>query len=238
MIKKISIAVLILALGITMVGCGSVPKKQYDNLKKVQESFLKQNSCHLIINSKVGGEETQDANITDFVFKVNDKGVMEYCQSQQDGSNKLVFCEYGDGEKAEQWLLGNGWSTINPVAYSKDNPHKYINLLTNSFDKKAISKLSKETELTNTSYILEMDAKKLNKTVYKDTSIEIVSQKITYLVNANGNLICYNDVAVIYDKEADTKAEYQLEVQVSDHNAVTEIKKPEVRVNAIVQAEK
>jgi len=234
MIKKLAIACLLACLCISTVGCSGV-SKEYDGVKKAQAEVIKQNSCHMVISSKVNAKEKTDAIVTDFTYKVNDKGVMEYCHSQQDSANKLVYCEYSDGVKAEQWLLGNGWSVIEPVAYTKENPHRYIELLTSAIDKKAISKLTKDKVETNTQYNISLNASKLNKTTYKDAPIEVISQNISFLVNAKGELICYNDKAVIFDKETKSEAEYLLEVQLSEHNAIAEVKKPEVRANALVK---
>ncbi|WMJ24393.1 hypothetical protein RBG61_06915 [Paludicola sp. MB14-C6] len=234
MIKKIITASLIVGLCFSLVGCKSV--KGYSDLNKAQENMMKQNSCHMVISSSVNGATKADANVTDFVYKLNDKGVMEYCQSQQDASNKMVFCEVSDGEKTEQWLLGNGWSNVDATAYTKDNPHRYLQLISGKIDKKNIAKMDKKTDNTNTIYNVAMDAKKLNKTVYKDADITVKSQNVSFTVNKKGELICYNDKAVILDKESNVESEYALEVQLTEHNGITEIKKPDLQVKASANA--
>jgi uncharacterized protein YcfL len=234
MIKRIITAGLIIVLCFGLVGCKS--HKGYNNLNKAQENMMKNNSAHLVISSSVKGQSKEDANVTDFVYKLNDKGVMEYVQSQQDANSKMVFCEVNDGEKAEQWLLGNGWSSIDATTYTKENPHRYLLLIAGKIEKKNIAKMTQTNDNTNTVYTIEMDPKRLNKTVYKDAAIEVKSQNVSFTVNENGDIICYNDKAVIYDKETDTEAEYMLEVQISEHNAITEIKKPDLQVKASASA--
>lgn len=234
MIKKLMLTGIVLSACLVFSACTN-GTKGYDDVKKAQTEFKKLNSCHMMISSKVNTGAKTDVITTDFTYKMNDKGIMEYCQSQQDAANKLVYCEMGNGEKAEQWLIGNGWTAIEAVEYSKDNLHRYIELLTNSMEKKAVNSVVKDKEDTNTRYTVELNSKELNNTIYKDAPMEVVSQEVSYLINSAGEIICYNDRAVILDKETNKEAEYTLEVQVSEQNTISEIKKPELRANAAVQ---
>lgn len=234
MIKKFLVSFIFLALCFSMVGCSGV-SKGCNEIKKIQDNVSNQNSAHLVISSNVKSDNRNENMSSEFIYKFNDTGTMEYCQTQMDSSNKLIFCEVNNGEKAEQWLLGNGWAVVDPTSYNKENPHQYVGLLTNKLDKKIIKKISKEEQDTNTVINVEIDEKELNSTVYKDSEMEMVSQNISYNVNKQGNLICYNDNAVILDKQTNIESQYNLEVQLSEHNAVTEIKKPELRANAVAK---
>lgn len=226
MIKKLLLGTLIVAISMLTVGCNN---KDLDAVKTAQNNLVNLNSGHIIVSAGVKTDKKTDATTTDFTYMKNNAGVFEYCQSQQDGNNKLVYCEVSDGEKAEQWLLGKGWSVIEPKAYTAENSHRFIALIANEIDKDCIAKMEKVAEDSNTHYNLELDSKKLNKTVYKDTSIEVISQSISYVIDKDGQLISYTDVATIFDKEANCNAEYTLEAHISEQNTLTEIVKPEVK---------
>ncbi len=231
--KKLTVAAILVGLCISLVGCGGV-SKDCNEINKIQKSLANLDSGHMTILSKVESANRNENMSTDFTYRVNDNGVMEYCQTQMDKTNKLIFCEMSDGEKAEQWLLGKGWGAIDATTYTKENPHQYLGLLTNKLDKKIIKDIKKEEQDSNTVYNVELDENKLNQTSYKDADMEIVSQNISFSINEKGELICYNDNAVIMDKATQSESNYNLEVQLSEHNAVTEIQKPDLKVSAAV----
>lgn len=232
--KKIIATALILCICLALGGCKSNKTTDYSDVKKAQQQLFKQSSGHMVMSSEVNSVSKSDKIVTDFTYKLTPDGVMEYCQSQQDVSNKMVFCEFGDGVTSEQWLIGHGWSVIDPIQYTAENPHKFLQLLGSELDKKVVSEVSKKEEQTNVRYDIILDSEELNKTVYKDSEIEVLAQDISFLIDANGNIITYNDNATILDKATNTNAEYTLEVKVSEHNTVSEVKKPELRVAAAV----
>ncbi|MFZ2538435.1 MAG: hypothetical protein WAX04_05995 [Oscillospiraceae bacterium] len=228
MLKKIAIVVMILTVCISMVACSSDGKKHME-LKNAQDTILNLDSGKITVISQFEGENKSDTIKSEFVFKTNPGGVLSYCQTQYDLNNKTVYCEYSDGEKSEQWLVGRGWSVLDTTQYSKDNPHRYAKLLATSFDKKSIDSIICDETETEKTYTMELDPKVLNKTTYKDTEIEIISQSVTMLVNAKNELVRYNDTSKVLDKSTDTQSLYMLEMALSEQNAIKEVVRPELR---------
>lgn len=232
--KKIIATALVICICLSLAGCKSKKTNDYSDVKKAQAQLLKQSSAHMVMTSEVNSVTKSDKVVTDFTYKLTPDGVMEYCQSQQDVSNKMVFCEFGDGTTSEQWLIGHGWSVIEPVEYTVENPHKILQLLGNELDKKVIAEVTKNDEQTSIRYDITLNVEELNKTVYKDATIEVLAQDVSYTIDASGNIITYNDNATVLDKATNTNAEYTLEVKVSEQGTVSEVKKPELRVSAAV----
>lgn len=232
MLKKIIAASLTLVLCFSLTACGSDGKKHME-LKNAQDAILDLQGGKITVTSQFEGENKSDTIKTELVFKSNDSGIMTYCQTQYDQNNKPVYCEYSDGEKSEQWLVGRGWSVLDTVQYTKESPHRYNKLLATSFDKKAIDTIiCDEAEAVKT-YTLELDPKVLNKTTYKDADIEIVSQSVSVLVNEKNELVRYNDTSKVIDRETNNENLYILEMVLSDQNAVKEVLRPELRDYAV-----
>lgn len=228
MLKKITLALMALVVCISMAACSSDGKKHME-LKNAQDTVLDLQSGKITVISQFEGENKSDTIKSELVFKTNAEGVLSYCQLQYDLSNKPVYCEYSDGKKSEQWLVGRGWSVLETAQYSKDNPHRYTKLLSTGFDKKSINSILCDEIETEKTYTMELDPKVLNQTTYKDTEIEIVSQSVTMLVNAKNELVRYNDTSKVIDKTTDTQSLYMLEMALSEQNAVKEVLRPELR---------
>lgn len=228
--KKAAAALLAAALCVGLTACGAFGGgKNYDAVKKAQEGVGELESGRIIVTSKHAKDAKSESVVTEFVFRTTAGGTSEYCQTQFDQNNKAVYCEYSDGEKSEQWLIGNGWSVIDPTVYTKENPHRYLRLLASPFDKKLVSKIETEQEGENMLYTLTLKPDRVNENLYPEANVEIKEERVSILVNAEGKLIAYGDVSQVYDKEAGEDCEYTLDMQLSDLNAVTEIKKPELR---------
>lgn len=231
---KLSILSLITIVCILITGCSN-SSKECDEINRCQEKMLTQTSAHLKVISTVKSEKRNEMLTTDFIYKMNANGIMEYSEAQLDSTNKMIFCEVSDGKKAEQWLLGKGWGMIDATNYTKEKPHRYLSALTTKLDEKTIETASIAEQEANKLYTFCLNADVLNKTIYTNTATEIISQELTFLINAEGNIICYTDNAVILDKEANQEATYTLEIQVSEQGAITEILKPELRANAAIE---
>lgn len=228
MLKKITIILMTFAVCISVCACSSNGKKNME-LQNAQSSILNLDSGKITVISQIETQDNADTIKSELIFKSNENGVLSYCQTQYDLNNKPVYCQYSDGEKCEQWLVGKGWSVLDTMQYSKDNPHRYAKLMATPFDKKAIDNIvCNETE-TEKTYSLELDPKVLNKTTYKNTDIEIISQSVTMLVNENDELVRYNDTSEILDKSTDSQNLYMLEMSLSDQNNIKEVNRPELR---------
>ncbi|MEG0693058.1 MAG: hypothetical protein RR444_08250 [Oscillospiraceae bacterium] len=232
MLKKIAIVAMTLALCISMTACSSDGKKHME-LKNAQDTVLNLESGKITVISQIEDDNKSDTIKSELVFKTNPDGVISYCQMQYDLNNKPVYCEFSDGEKSEQWLVGRGWSVLDTMQYTKDNPHRYTKLLSTSFDKKSIDNIICDETETAKTYTMELDPKVLNKTTYKDSGIEIISQSVTMLVNANNELVRYNDTSKVLDKSTDTQSLYMLEMALSEQNAIKEVIRPELRDYAV-----
>lgn len=243
-IKRISIIGIIAGLCLSLSACNE-NGKDYDEIQRIQKNVAAQESGHMIISSRIAPVADENNavsgkadNVTnEFTFKLNASGAVEYCQTQMDSSNKMIFCEISDGEKSEQWLLGKGWSSIDTTTYSKENPHQYIGIIINDIDKGAIGSIDKEIDGDNTVYRITMDVKKLNENHYKDANAELISHDISFTENKDGQLLRYTDDAVIAEGDTKLKNEYSLDIQMNEHNMIGEIKKPELRANAAVSGD-
>lgn len=231
MLKKMLLSVLIISLGIFAVGCNG-ESKELDTIKTAQKKLMSATSGHIIAETALKTDKKSDVTTTDFSYKANENGIFTYCQEAKDSNGKVIFCEVGDGEKAEQWLIGKGWAVIEPVAYTTDNHHKFVSLISTPLDKKTVASVTKTVQDNGTVYTLKLNADVLNKTTYKDTSISLESQVVTFLIDKNGEITEYTDVAIIEDTELGEKNEYSVSVTLDQLNAVAEVKTPEVKQTA------
>lgn len=235
-LKKLVAGGCALAMCLCLSSCGQ-SNQALKELKAAQATLQNMQSGHLIVTSSIKSDQRESLNTTDFTYKQNDGGVFSYCQAQQDSNNKLIFCEQGDGVKSEQWLIGKGWTSVDPAAYTPKNNHQYIKLITNELDSKDIQEVISVPELENTRYTVEFDAQKLNNSIYKDTDIEVVSQTVSFLVGKDSMLLEYTDESVVLDKTSGKNSEYSFVANITEHNTLVELTKPEIRVNAAMESQ-
>ena len=87
-----------------------------------------------------------------------------------------------------------------------------------------------------TAIVPSFDIKKVMELAEKsNVDVEIISQNISFIIDKEGQLISYTDVADILNKEINSSSLYSLEAQISEHNSITEVIKPEIRANANVE---
>lgn len=227
MFKKIITAALAVSLCLGISGCSG--SKGYTTVKKAQEELLNLQSGRMIVSTQAVRADKSDASQTEFSFRLTASGVYEYCQMQFDRNNKAIYCEYSDGEKSEQWLVGSGWSVSEATAYTKDNPHRYLKLLSTPIDQKSIAEITEEKEGEKTRYQITLDPKHLNETAYREADLTVKEELISILISETGELLSYTDHAVMADKSTGQESEYTLDMQISDQNSVMEIKRPDLR---------
>ena len=228
MLKKIAMFGTALALCISMTACSSDGKRHME-LKNAQDTILNLESGKITVVSQIEENNSSDTIKSELVFKTNPDGVISYCQMQYDLNNTPVYCEFSDGEKSEQWLIGVGWNVIDTTQYTKDNPHRYTQLLSTEIDEKSINTINLEETENSKAYTMELNPKALNDTIYKDSGIEIVSESVTMLVNSSNELIRYNDTTTTLDKTTDTTSLYMLEMTLSEQNTINEVTRPDLR---------
>lgn len=238
MIKRLLLGTIMVMAAVVSVGCSVGKGGMLSKVEDAQQSLLKLDSAKLTVSAGItssGQNGSRRANVTttELSYLKNSSGVFEYCQSQLDSAKKLIYCEVSDGEKSEQWLLGKGWSVIEPKSYTPDNPHRFITLISNEIDKKSVSNIAKTDTDQGSLYTLTMDSARLNETTYSNTGFEVVDQSVSYLVDPDGLLISYTDIATVVDSDGISSA-YTLEVQLSEHNALKEIARPDVMTNTVV----
>lgn len=228
MLKKISAVLLAAAVCLGFAGCSSASGK-YDAVRKAQEAVSEWNSCKALVTASYDNSVKSSRMVNEFTFRLTSSGNYEYCQTQYDQNNKAVYCEYSDGETAEQWLIGKGWSGIGATVYNQKSPHRYIQLLSTTFDKKAVGEVTVEEQEKNIRYTIALNAEHLNETTYKDADIEVLEETVIATLNEAGELVSYEDEAKVFDKQSEQECVYSLNIQLSEINTVAEILKPELR---------
>ena len=86
-------------------------------------------------------------------------------------------------------------------------------------------------EGTSACYTLILNPKKLNETVYANTDVTVKSETVRVLVDSAGLIMGYSDEAALFDQQENADCIYNLDMQLSELNAVTEITKPDLRDN-------
>jgi hypothetical protein len=225
--RKKYLALLLAAAIFLLSGC--VSGKDYRRLSDAQKSVGALKSGRITVTSSYNPAEGGSASVTEFLFRMTESGCYEYCQTQYDQNQKAVYCEYSDGAKSEQWLLGRGWSVLDSTVYTAEEPHRYLKLIATPFEKKAIDDLLVSEEDGNLRYYLTLDPSVLNRTLYRDSGVEILEEKLEVLAGSDGQLLFYCDDSRLLDKTLGEESAYRLEMQLSDLNAVTEVPRPSLK---------
>lgn len=230
MLKKILSVLLAAAVCAGFAGCSS-KTGTYGEVRKAQEAVASLESGKILVTAGYEKGGQADRTVTEFSFKLTESGNYEYCQTQFDQSNKAVYCEYSDGEKSEQWLVGSGWNSVGTTVYNKENPHRYLKLLSTPFEKKAVESCKQTEEGNSRCYTIVLKPKKLNETVYENTDVTVKSETVRVLVDSAGIIAGYSDEAELFDQQENADCFYTLDMQLSEINAVAEITKPDLRDN-------
>lgn len=203
--------------------------KEYGTVKKAQEAVGQLDSGRITVTTAWEKSGFGEHTVTEFVFRRLDSENFAYCCTQYDRNQKPILCDYSDGVKTEQWLIGKGWSDKTGALFTADQPHRYITFLSTPHERKTVRSIQTTQEDTNCRYDITLDPDRLNKTVYRDEGAEAVEEQISLLLNGAGELVCLNDDAILCDIETGEEIRYQLEMQISDRNSIGEITRPELR---------
>lgn len=209
----------------------------YPDIKKAQERIGELQSGRIVVNTAFEKGKKAGSMTTEFLFRQKEDGTITYCQTQFDKDNKTIYCEYSDGSRVERWLIGKGWSEAEEQICNKENPHRYLKLLETPIEKKSISQIVTEEDGENTRFILTLDPAWLNENTYTDQTAEAVSETVTILLDKDGNLLRWQNEAVILDVASQMECYYRLDMQLTDLNMVGEIEKPELRTNFQMKTE-
>lgn len=240
--KRAALGFLSLLAAVSLCACSNVKSKEYDTVCKAQAEVASMTSGKLTVMSRYENSRKNAQIKSEFTFSQTPDGKLAYCQTQTDSAGKIIYCDYSDGQKAEQWFIGKGWSEASRLSYSTENPHRYIRLIASPHSKEVITELVSSPNGADTQYTLTMNAQELNKTTYMDADFEVISQSIVIVTDKDGKLTSYDDTAQISDKATKTPTEYGLSITLSDANASIEIKRPDLRdyssANAEIEEEK
>ena len=226
--RKIAAVLLACGLCLGFAGCGA-NGKDYETIQKAQEAVGELESGKLQIITSFEQGNRREAAATDFTFRMTEDGTLSYCHMQYDRNEKAVYCEYSDGKTSEHWLIGNGWSTTEPENYTREHPHRFLRLVSESFERKAVEKLEKAEEPDGIRYTLTLSPKKLNQTAYKEADVEILSEEVTLTISPEGQLLRYSDQSRVLEKPNGQEGTYVLSMTLSEQNAVSDVKKPELK---------
>ena len=211
-----------------MTGC-AMDGGKYDAVKQAQAAVMTLSSGRLMVTAGYEKNTKSDRIVTEFIFQKLESGAYAYCQTQYDRNNKPVYCEYSDGTKTEQWLIGKGWGEMTGVLYSAESPHRYMKLLSTAYERKTVSSISMTQEDANKRYDMVLNPTRLNETVYTDGDAEALEESVSVLVGEDGGLLCYNDEARMKDHMMGEEIKYTLEIQLNQQNTVAEIQRPDLR---------
>lgn len=225
MLKKLISIIAAMIICLSFTACSD--SRRYDEVQTAQKKTLDLNSCRITIITDKEEESRQNKFKTEFSFKTTESGNHEYCQVQFDMADKPVYCEYSDGAMSEQWVLGKGWSRLEHVPSNKKNPHRFLKLISTPFDKKLLSEIKAEESGENRRYVISLNPDRLNEKLYKKENFEVITETLIIVLNRDGRILCYNDIANIRDKETGKDKLYKLDMMLSDYDNVKEIKKPE-----------
>lgn len=218
----------ILCLG--AAGCSS-NLKGYSEVKKAQEGIGALQSGRIILTTSYENGKKSGRMTTEFLFRLNEDDSISYCQTQFDGDNKSIYCEYGNGAQVEKWLIGKGWSDPEAQLCNRENPHRYLRLLSTPVEKASITEMASEPDGENTRYTMALNPEWLNANTYTDGTAEAVSETLAVTIDSQGQLTAWHDEAVMLDIATQTECRYRLDMEITDPNTVGEIVKPELRNN-------
>lgn len=226
MLKKTLSFLLAGAACLAMAGCSG--NKDLDAVQKARQAVRELDSGRIIVTSTVKSRKTERI-VTEFTFRTTSSGGYEYCQLQYDNSSKPVYCEYSDGEKAEQWLIGSGWHVIDPAPYSREKPHRYVQLLSAPCADEAVESVEVADTPESKCYTLILKPDVLNETLYQDAEEQVQQETLTITTDNSGNMVYYADAALFFNPETQKERDVLLEMELSQANQVEEVARPELR---------
>ena len=227
MLKKI-VSVLVAGAACLVMAACSGANKDYAAVKKAQSAVRELESGRIIVTSTVKAAKTE-LTVTEFTFRTTSSGGYEYFQLQYDNSSKPVYCEYSDGEKAEQWLIGSGWHVIDPAPYSREKPHRYIQLLSTACASEAVESVEISESAGSKCYTVLLKPEVLNETLYQNGEEQVQQETLTITTDSGDNLVYYADAVSFLNPETQKEREVLLEMELSEANQIGEIPRPELR---------
>lgn len=218
-----------LLLPLALLGGCATSSKEYSEVASVFKGVLDLKSGNVLITSTSQNEINSKGVKSEFSFLSKENGEFTFCHLQYDNAKKPIYCDYSDEAEALQWFIGKGWSKATKLSYTKENPHRYIKLLSTPPRKEAVSSIEVNALSDKTQYIITLDPQKLNELEYKEGDLAVISQKLTLTADKEGRLCEYKDSCVMLDKKTNEETTYVADAAISQQDALSEITKPELR---------
>lgn len=226
--KKTGLAALLLAAACLFSGCGA-DKTLYREMESLQKqtAALKSGIITLTVQFEESGVPGEYA--AELTFSQTEDGTYAYCQKQFDQNEQVVFCEYSDGKSTKQWLIGRGWEEIGSAQFTKETPHRYLQMISSPYERKMIQNIKKEEDEGGTRYILAMNASRLSKACYPDGAFTVSEQTVTLSFDPEGKMIGYSENTILKQDGSGTENSYRVDLSCKEHNAVSTIEEPKLR---------
>lgn len=218
-----------LLAAVLMLCTAGCSRKDYQTVAEAQTRLGTLSSAKLTVTATAETNEPIETIRTDFSFCYLADGALQFCQTQYDNAGKVTYCAYSAGTDVEQWLLGAGWETLQNAGYNKENPHRYLRLLSTPYDRDEVKTIGKETADGVTHYTLTLNADRLNEGRYAQEPLRVVEQTVTVSVSDEGQVTGYTETAVFRDTQTEIESRYRLEIAVSGHNETPPAQKPSLR---------
>ena len=226
--KKTALAALLLAAACVFSGCGA-DKTLYREMESLQKqaATLESGVITLTVQFEESGAPGEYA--AELAFKQTENGAYAYCQKQFDQNEQIVFCEYSDGNQTKQWLVGRGWEEIGGAQFTKETPHRYLQMISSPYERKMIQSIEKEEDENGTRYILAMNASRVSKACYPDGAFTVSEQTVTLTFDTEEKLTGYSENTILKQGHSDTENSYRVDLDCKEHNAVEKIEAPQLR---------
>lgn len=228
--KRIGMLVaMLLCVTVLFGGCGGADAALYEEVKTVLSGVQSLTGGEFALSVSYQEPQGSGAYTGTFVFLRRESGTLSYCQTQLDQNDQVVFCEFSDGEKAEQWMIGQGWRAVSHEPYTDTMRHPYLQMLSAQYERAEIREIQKQVDASGICYTLYMDAGKVTQKQYaNDTAaVSVKEQTIILQVNTDGQLTSYEENTTLTESQIDSS--YSVHVNLAKHNGVTEVKKPQLR---------
>ena len=126
-------------------------------------------------------------------------------------------------------LVGRGWEEIGGAQFTKETPHRYLQMISSPYERKMIQSIEKEEDENGTRYILAMNASRVSKACYPDGAFTVSEQTVTLTFDTEEKLTGYSENTILKQGHSDTENSYRVDLYCKEHNAVEKIEAPQLR---------
>lgn len=211
-----------------LTGCGA-DKTLYREMETLQKQAAALTSGTVTMTVQFEEDGVPGEYAAALTFCKTADGSFAYCQKQFDLNEQVVFCEYSDGKRTRQWMIGRGWEELGGAQFTEEKPHRYLAMMTTPYARKLIRHIEKETDESGTRYVLSMDAGRVTKAQYADGVFEVSAQTATITFDTEGLLTGYSEDTTLKHRETGVENAYHAELLLKEHDAVKTVEEPKLR---------